>query len=570
MTGSEPDVLRTLPRPLVWISAAVTAIGVVMMGVGAWVIGATWDAKTHVVYLQNYFQTGWHTDPIAILPNGTPDPAFLYGVYVYGPVGELLSHAVTAALGLEPWGQPSFEAAAQAGRQLGIALLAALAIAAAALTVRLITDSWRWAVLGAAVLASTPLWIGHGMMNIKDSPVASGYTIGTLGVVALCHPLFRKSRWVTWGGLAALVLGAVLASGTREAMGMPLAAAVVAGPVAFLVLAGRSRVMSWGGALRDSAVRLGAGVSGLVVAYLALVVIYPKAYADPLTLAWQALVVSARFPFGELVLTGGVLMDQPPPWTYLPVWFLAQLPLLVLAGAIAATLAWLIATVRMIVVGRSWPAASPWVLTMVMVVGLQAAMMPILGIALRSTMYNGTRQFLFVVPAVAILAVVGLWWLVPWVAARAPRWVGVTMWMLVAVGIVAPLVIQMRLFPYNYVSYNAVATAQGIEDRWPTDYWRAASNELMRRLPAEGQEYCAYETVRKKEPSECAIEGMFQPYLPERGIDARPGILPEDGWWLVRENQGVTDTPDGCSLHDQITRQLWGRTIIIGQIYACQ
>lgn len=570
MRESGPDVLRTLPRPLVWISAAVTGIGVVMMGVGAWVVGSTWDAKTHVVFLQNYFQTGWHTDPIAILPDGTPDPAYIWGVYVYGPVGELVSHAVTALLGLEPWGQPSFDAAAHAGRHLGIALLAALAIAAAALTVRLITDSWRWAVLGAAVLASTPLWIGHGMMNIKDSPVASGYTIGTLGVVALCHPRFRQSRWVTWGGLAALVLGAVLASGTREAMGMPLAVAVVAAPVAFLVLVGRSRVVTWRAALRDSAIRLGSGVGGLVVAYLALVAIYPKAYADPFTLAWQALVVSARFPFDELVLTGGVWMDQPPSWTYLPVWFLGQLPLLVLAGAIAASLAWLIATVRMIAVGRSWPAASPWVLTMVMVVGLQATMMPILGIALRSNMYNGTRQFLFVVPAAAILAVVGLWWLVPRLAARSPRWVGVALWALVGIGVIAPLVVQMRLFPYNYAFYNVVATAQGIENRWPTDYWRASSNELMRRLPAEGQEYCAYESGRKKEPSECAIEGMFQPYLPERGVDARPGALPEGGWWLVRENQGLTETPEGCTLHDQITRQLWGRTIVIGQIYACQ
>lgn len=559
-----------VPVPVVVITGLVVLFGLAMMVWGAWIVGSTWDEKSHVVFLQNFLDTGWHADPIAILPDGTPDPAYIWGTYVYGPVAELVSHAVTVAMGLETWGRLSFSADAYAARQMGIALMAIVAVAAAGLTVQLITRSWRWALLGAALLASTPLWVGHAMMNIKDSPVASGYTIGTLGVVAILHPLFRRSHWVTWGGLASIAVGAVLASGTREAMGVPLGVAVVAGPVMLFLLSGRSPSVSWGAALRDAAIRLGAGLAAVVVGYLALVAIYPKAYANPFVLAWQALVVSARFPFDEAVLTGGVWMEQPPPWTYLPEWFLAQLPLLVIAGAITATLAWLGAVARLIFRGRVWPRADAWMLAMVAVVGLQAVMMPALGIALRSNMYNGTRQFLFVVPALAVLAAVGLWWVLPWLLGHIPNWGRIATWVLVTVGLIAPVVVQARLFPYNYTFYNAVATAQGIEGRWPTDYWRATSNELMRKLPASGQEYCAYESGRKKQLSECALEGMFQPYLPERGADARPGALPPGGWWLVRENQGVVGVPAGCTLHDSITRLLWGREVVMGEIFRCQ
>ncbi len=47
-----------------------------------------------------------------------------------------------------------------------------------------------------------------------------------------------------------------------------------------------------------------------------------------------------------------------------------------------------------------------------------------------------------------------------------------------------PLLGEIRLFPYNYVYYNAAAVVRGVDGVWPTDYWRASSNEMMRRLPA--------------------------------------------------------------------------------------
>jgi hypothetical protein len=62
---------------------------------------------------------------------------------------------------------------------------------------------------------------------------------------------------------------------------------------------------------------------------------------------------------------------------------------------------------------------------------------------------------------------------------------------------------------------------------------------------------------------------MFKPYLDERGSDATPGELEPGQYWLVRENQGSTDLPQGCVLHDAITRPLFWQTVTIGQIMRC-
>lgn len=557
--------------PPLWvmlIAALAILGGAIMMIYGGWIVGATWDERTHVIMLQTFFSQGWNVTPDALLPDGTPDPAFIWGVYVYGPVAEIVAHVTSAALGLETFGDPIYTAASTSGRHVGIALMGLIGVASVAVIARLITNSWKYGVLSAAVLASTPLWVGHSMFNIKDLPVASGYTLGTVGIVAVAHADFRTSRLIRWGGMTALVLGAVLASGTREAMGAPLAAAAVGVPLALYLLRLRDRETAPGANLRDAAIRMTWAVGSLVVAYLVLVAIYPKAYANPINLAWQALVVSARFPFDEPVLTAGVWMDQPPPWTYLPLWFGAQLPLLVIVFAFVGLGVWLVLVIRRLLSTTSH--SSSFALAMTFAVVLQFAMMPLLGIILRSNMYDAQRQFLFSVSALAVLATLGIRYLSKVIAERShSAWLRNGFWAVVAVGIVVPTVGQAFLMPYNYIYFNPVASAFGVNDRWQTDYWRASSNELMRRLPAAGPEYCAFESGRKQELSPCSIEQMFEPYVPERGQLAKDGELPPDGYWLVLENKSGTGTPDNCNLHDEITRPLWGEQVVIGQIFAC-
>lgn len=555
-----------MPNVIVIFSIIGIAAALVMLLLGAWTVGETWDEKTHVAFLQAYFDLGWNTDPNAIV-EGQPDPRYIWGVYVYGPIGELISHAVSIAFSQEQWGAPVHTALSTSTRHLGTAISAVIGLASVGGIVATVSRSWRWGVLGAAVTASTPLWIGHGMFNIKDTPVAAGYTLATLGIVMVLRSASQRGPTALVVAAFFVVTGTVLAAGTRAASGVPIAAAAILGSLAWWLV--MSKPLGVRLALKEAARRAGGLLGLLAAAYMILVVVYPKAFANPFELAWQALVVSARFPFDETVLTSGTWMDQPPPWTYLPLWFGAQLPLLVGIGCLGFLVAWIWQVIRA-VTGRETLMERP-ALAATAVVILQALLLPALAVAGRANMYNGQRQFLFVVPATVALATLGLWVFRQWLAARWPAGSApsTAFWIVVALGIVVPLISQVRLFPYNYVYYNAAIATQPIAGHWPTDYWRASSNELWRRLPANGPEACAYESFRYNKVKRCIDEGMFQPYESERGRDAVDGALSPGEIWLVRENQGTLTLPDGCRVHDTITRPLFAQDIVIGEILQC-
>ncbi len=557
---------RRLPTAVLLVSGVVLIAGVVMTLVGSYQIGSTWDEKTNMQSLQVFFDQGWNITADALI-DGEPNPDYIWGIYVYGPVSLLFTHALSTLAGVESWGQISFSSQAYAARHVGGAVIGLLGVVAGAFIVRLLTRSWRWSLLAAATLVGIPMWTGHSMMNIKDGPVGTGYTVATLGLVLIMRQDYLQRWSVRFLGLFALFGGALIGAGTRAASGIPIAgSAVLAAALWWLIM--RRDSACGGRALRLAFRRLVESGLALFATYLALVALYPNAWKNPFTLAYQAGVVSAKFPFSEPIMFAGSWVDQPVPWTYLPGWFLAQLPLLVTIAGVFFVVWWAYQAVHALratqAFDRSFVVQSSPVL-------LQALLLPVVAVIVQTTMYNAVRQFVFVVPAAAVLGTMGVWVLIRWMREHnaAKPWF-VAAWILVSAGLVAPTVSQVLLYPYTYVYFNAAAAARPIDGNWSTDYWRASSNELMRKLPANGPESCAYEQTRKGEVMPCSDEPMFEPYLAERGSAARPGKLSDGEYWLVRENQGRTEIPEGCVLHDSITRPLFWQTITIGQIFQCQ
>lgn len=574
MLESQNQTTKRLPVWFVLVSAIVLATGTAITLLGSYQIGITWDERTNMRSLQVFFEQGWNITEDALI-NGQPDPNYLWGIYVYGPVSLLFTHAIAVLAGAEEWAQVQYTAYAYAIRHVAGALIGLLGIVASGVTVRVITQSWRWGIVGAAALASVPLWTGNSMMNIKDGPVATGYAIATLGIVLLMREDYLSSQRIRVLALVTIFLGAFIAAGTRAAAGVPIAGSVVgATAIWWLVMrepqsiASAQALVPRKRALRLASRRLVEAALALTGSYLALVLLYPNVWKNPFTLFYQGVVVSARFPFDEPIMFAGSWVDQPVPWHYLPTWFAAQLPLLIVVASTVFFAIWTWQAVSAAVRGRSCIPTKT--ITTTSPVVLQALMLPAIAIVLQATVYNGVRQFLFVVPAIAVAATLGLWLLFTQVQKRQKS----NVWSLViltiaAVGLLAPTAAQIFLFPYTYSYYNAVTALRPIDGNWPTDYWRASSNELMRRLPADGPESCAYEQGRNEMLMPCSDQPMFKPYLNERGVDALPGS-PEPGqYWLVRENQGSVTIPAGCAIQDEITRQLFWQTITIGQILRC-
>ena len=100
--GSERTPPRRVPVWFVVIAAAVLAVGAAVTLVGAYQIGITWDERTNMRSLQVFFEQGWNITEDALI-NGQPDPNYIWGIYVYGPVSLLFTHALAVLAGAEEW-----------------------------------------------------------------------------------------------------------------------------------------------------------------------------------------------------------------------------------------------------------------------------------------------------------------------------------------------------------------------------------------------------------------------------------------------------------------------------------
>jgi hypothetical protein len=106
---------------------------------------------------------------------------------------------------------------------------------------------------------------------------------------------------------------------------------------------------------------------------------------------------------------------------------------------------------------------------------------PLIVIVSGSTLYDGVRHLLFVIPMLALLAGGALMWFIP-VLRRSP------IVLLIAVVLaVAHVAMTMQtlaaLHPFEYVAMNVVAGGtRGAYGRFELDYWGAAATEALRRL----------------------------------------------------------------------------------------
>jgi hypothetical protein len=112
-----------------------------------------------------------------------------------------------------------------------------------------------------------------------------------------------------------------------------------------------------------------------------------------------------------------------------------------------------------------------------LLVFLQIALLPGIAILRNSTIYDGMRQFLFILPAVGVIAATAI-------ASILQRLVSMRFRIaayLVLIGLTIPILTDMYLLhPYEYVYFNR--TFGGLErahNQFDTDYWGLSMREAM-------------------------------------------------------------------------------------------
>lgn len=329
-----------------------------------------------------------------------------------------------------------------------------------------------WSVV---LLLLTPVFYGHWFHNPKDIPFAATYTIGLLTLIEWLrrYPNLKK-RWVL---IAAIGCGLCMA--TRIA-GMVLLAYGCAGvAVVGLIQVWEQRTeRNWKASLRGSIPWLLAlPVLGLV-AYATLLPWWPAAHKNFLSVSGSTLqrlhISASEIP---LFFRGAIMWAADAPHYYTLWMFALKSPEVLLVGLLLALpMGWLLIRHRL-------KASDPLRGLPALAILLLGGFFPLLYLTYSApALHNGARHFLFAFPALCVCAAWAYLQFADWLRLNRPSLWRVAQ-LAMAVLIFLPLFHLVRLHPYQYVYFNALAGGPAkATERYEGEYWFTSSKHAVEQL----------------------------------------------------------------------------------------
>jgi 4-amino-4-deoxy-L-arabinose transferase-like glycosyltransferase len=365
----------------------------------------------------------------------------------YGPAFE-----AAAALAYEGRREARFEI-----RHLGIALVGLLAFPALMWAASMVEIRWLAALAGFA-LWMTPRFWGHLFNNSKDIPFAATFA---LAMATLAWVLATRGR--RWAPILAAGGAMGLTLAVRPG-GLPLLliywAFALTGCLALAGPEGWRRRKLW----LDLGLR---GAAGLALAWLIMIAAWPWAHEAPLANPIRSILYSASaFKAFPVLFAGQVTPSDALPASYLFTYLLIATPLPILALAGVGLVASLREQRRRGLVATS------------LILGLFQLWFTLpllLYVVVRPNSYDGMRHFLFVLPALAFFAALG----VHTAAALFSRRRSIAVAAL-TLALASSTLSMVRLHPYQSSYFNAlVGGVAGAAGRYETDYWISSYREAM-------------------------------------------------------------------------------------------
>ncbi|NWG26055.1 MAG: glycosyltransferase family 39 protein [Pseudorhodoplanes sp.] len=368
-------------------------------------------------------------------------------------------------------------AAALADRLTPFELFSTRRLVGAAIGILGLTLTWQLArrlggplagLLALLLLTTCPQFYGHMFINAKDAPFAVAMLFLLYALVRAIEQYPRPSI----GTVLTLGIAAGLAIGSRIMGGM--AALFMVLPLAMLVADDMRRHGTAQAAANfaGNALRL---APGLVPAIAVMGLLWPWSVQEPLNV-FRAVGYFSHFfekPWKEMF--EGALIDVPNmPRSYVPVLVSLKLPELFLALIPVGLASVGVSAFRPDIAVRRRAS---------LVLIAMAATLPILiAVIARPAMYNGIRHFLFVLPPLAIVA--GL--AGAWIAGRALDWSPRAAFVVAIVflaGLALPASHMVRLHPYQYTYFNAIAGGvRNADNQYMLDYWGLAFKQAAESL----------------------------------------------------------------------------------------
>ncbi len=445
-----------------------------------------------------------------------------------------------------------FSAGTYTDKNVMVALLAIGAFWAVYHATRSLTGRRRTAVAATVILALSPVFTGHALMNQKDIPLAVGFTALTAGTIALVGRLQRRQtmddRALTRRFGSATTMGVLLGTGIAFTIGTrPGSVVVVLLDLAIIVavVVSTKAHTSWR--------LLQAAVIGLCSGTAVVLATNSAAWPNPVSWLLHGIDVARGFPsWRGKVLVDGLFhnYDAQPRW-YLPFMLAVQTPVIIAVLTVIA--AWFLLT-RLI--SARHPARS---LLLWSPLAVQLLVLPLAGVLQGSLFYNAARQALFVLPAMAIVAAVGLQAIDRMVTGRRVR---IAVASVVAIAALSPVVDTVTLFPYQYVYFNELERTDDLTDRFEFDYWGISARETQqwvnRHYPSAVEVY--------------PIGWQFPPF-------GNGTVTFAGNWNSAGDRERIfaanyypsweVDQYFDCPIVHRVTRQLWASEIVLGYVRRC-
>jgi hypothetical protein len=377
-------------------------------------------------------------------------------LYLYGGLFDIVAVLLSHLFPIDPYDL----------RHILCALIGIGGIGAAAATARLVAGP-RAALIATVALGACGAWYGTMFNHTKDIPFAAAMIGATLFLIRIARalPSPRLRDILAFGVLAGAALG-------MRVLGLLLVIYIGFAILLYLPWQGSALRARWRFVI-ESSVRL---LPALLLAYVIMILAWPWAALAPLNPIRGLLAFSEyQYPI-RTVLAGQVYEMANTPRLYVPIYILIRVPLVTLFGA---GLAMMFALVPRLTAGTLQPHRRDIALVSLTVIFPLACQVICHGPA-----FTGLRHFLFVIPALAVLAGIGLDAAITALATRG-RIAAFSGLAAVTACFVWNAVTLVRLHPYEYLFYNRmVGGLEGASRHYDLDYWFNSMPEALNQLEA--------------------------------------------------------------------------------------
>ncbi len=361
-------------------------------------------------------------------------------LYLYGGLFNMISAAANRYIGgLDEYNM----------RHLINALAGFFAILFTGLLARRL-GNWLTGFLALILLASWPQFLGQSMNNPKDIPFALTYILTIYFLVKLVMELPRPSTrtWVMTAVSIALAIN--IRVGGLLLIGMLFAFVIGS----YIISTEKRNLINSTNSFGYLFKRL---ILVAIGGYFGGVLFWPYGLINPMSNPLTALSEQTNFamPIG-LLFEGKIITSKEIPWYYIPKWFEITTPIVVMIAAIAQCVLWFLSrktfstTLTLLII---FATLFPW---------SYAAYS-------HSPLYDGLRQFIFMIPLIAVLASITWSYLMIGINQKIISYIAIIIF---AIGVTFPLQFIFANHPNEYVYFNEITGGiKGAYGKFDTDYY---------------------------------------------------------------------------------------------------